>query len=147
MIIFFSSDIYCLTFTCWSTMSSGLHILYRFIIGILCFFHLIHIRMVAKVAIIFIDITGNHIKTPEFSHGALSLAGCGDGLTSVDLIPCIRVITAVPWPPKIQVVISAIVVYLDVWDSASHLGLLKCLFRGKMVKIQCIVNMCCFNSA
>jgi hypothetical protein len=60
-----------------------------------CFFLLIHIRNIAILALIPIDITGSQVKPLEFSRGPSSPAGGGNAIAFVTFIldihaaPCI----------------------------------------------------------
>jgi len=56
------------------------------------------------------------------------------------------VITAACVNPKMQFVIRAILIYRDVLVSESDPRLLKCHFRGQIVKMNSIVNMCWFQA-
>jgi hypothetical protein len=51
-----------------------------------------------------------------------------------------------PWHPEMQYMMRAIVVYWDVWDSASNLSFLKRHYRGQTVKKNSIVNPRCFHA-
>ena len=51
-----------------------------------------------------------------------------------------------PWHPEMKFVIHAIVVYRDVWVSASNLRLLKPHFEGQIIKKISIVNSRCFHA-
>jgi hypothetical protein len=92
-----------------------------------CFFGLIliRIRIIAILARIPIDITGSHVKPPEFSHRALWLAGGVDGIALVASLTIVLEISGGSCHAELQFIIRAIVVYWDVWDIASDLRLLK----------------------
>jgi len=92
------------------------------------------------------DIAGSQGKPLKFSHGPSSPAGGGDGISLVAFITFIFVIPAAPWHPEMQFVICAIVVYRDVWVSASDLRLLKRYFGGQIVKMNRIVKSRCFHA-
>jgi len=113
-----------------------------------CFFLLIRIRIriVAILALIPVDITGSQVKPLEFSRGPSSPAGGADGIVLVAFVTFIFVIPAAPWHPEMKFVIRAIVVYRDVWVSASDLRLLKRHFGGQIVKKNSIVNTRCFRA-
>jgi len=77
IIVFYRSEIYSLIFTLSRTMPLVLHILRWSIIGLQCIFLLIHIRIVAILALIPVDITAS--AKCIFVSGSLQkcLRGCG----------------------------------------------------------------------
>ena len=141
IIVFYKSEIYCPIFTLSSTMPSVLHILHWSIIEMRCFFLLI--RIIAILALIPVDIAGSHVKPLEFSRSPSSPAGGGDGIAFVTLI---LEISAAPWYPEMQFVIHEIVVYRDVWVSASDLRFLHRHFGGQLIKKNSVVNTRCFHA-
>ena len=118
------------------------------IIGFWCLFAPIRIQIyiVAILAVIPIDISVSEIKPLEFSRGLPSPAGGGDGIALIFSFTFIFVIATAPWLPEMQFVIQAIVVYREVWVSASDPRLLKRHFGGQIVKKNTIVNTCCFHA-
>jgi hypothetical protein len=68
------------------TMPSVLYIMPGFIIGLRCFCLLIHIRIIAILALISVDSTSSPVIPPEFSRGPSLPAGSGDGIAFVTLI-------------------------------------------------------------
>jgi len=80
------------------------------------------------------------------SRGPSSPAGGGDGIALVDFVTFDFVIPATPLLPEMEFVIRAIVVYRDVWVSASDLRLLMRYFRGLIVKMKRIANTRCFHA-
>jgi len=154
IIVFYWSHIYSPIFTLSSTMPSVLHILHWSIMCLQCFFLLIRIGIVTILTLIPvtilvlipIDIAGSEVKPLEFHCGPLSPAGGGDGIAIVAFITFIFVIPTAPWHHEIKFVICAIVVYRDVWVSASDLRLLKRHFGGQIIRKNSIVNTRCFHA-
>ena len=146
IIVFYRSEIYCSILTLSSTMPSVLHILCWSIISLQCFFLLIYIRFVPIIAVIPVDIAGSQVKLLEFSRSPSLPDGGWDGIPLVAFITFIFIIPSALWHPEMQFVIHAIVVYRDVWVSASDLRLLKCHFRGQIVQKNSIVNTSCFHT-
>ena len=128
------------------TMPSVLHILRWSIIGLRCFFLRLRIRIIALLALIPVDIAGSQVKPLSFSYGPSSTAGGGHGITHVAFITFIIIITAAPWRPEMKFIIHAIVVYRNVWVSASDLRLLKRHFGGQLLKQNSILNTRCFHT-
>jgi hypothetical protein len=107
-----------------------------------CVFLLIHICIIAILALIPVYIIGFQVKAPEFSHGPLSPAGGGDGITFVTFLVGIP---AADWDPEMKSIIFVIIVYRDVSVSASDLRFLKRHFRGQLVKKNSLVNTHCVH--
>jgi len=121
IIVYYWSEIYSPIFTVSSTMPSVssimpsvLQILHWSIIGLRCFILLIHICMVALIALIPVDIAGSQVKPLGFSCSPCSPTGGGDSISLVNVVISIFVIRAAPWHPKIMVVIRTIVVYRNI---------------------------------
>jgi len=110
-------------------------------IGLWSFILVICISIIAILTLIPVDISGLQAKPLECSCGPSSLAGSGDDNLRIAFINIIFVIPAAPWYPEMLFLISAIVVYGDVWVSASNLRLLRHHFGGQIVKTTRIVNM------
>jgi len=91
------------------TALSVLHTLRSSIIGLRCFFLLIHIRVIPILTFIHFDITGSEVKSLEFSRGPSSPDCGGDAITLVAFVTFIFVISAAPWHPKMQFVMHAMV--------------------------------------
>jgi len=111
-----------------------------------CFFLLSRIHIVTIVTLIAVHITPSQVKPLELSWGPSWPAGGGDGSAPVDFITFIVVILAAPWYPEMQFIIRRIVVYQDVWVSASNLRFLKRHLGGQIVKKDRIVNTRCFRA-
>jgi hypothetical protein len=62
-----------------------------------CFFILIHILVVAILAVKPVDITASHLKSLGISWEMLSQAGDGDGVAHLAFIIIIFDIPAAPW--------------------------------------------------
>jgi hypothetical protein len=111
-----------------------------------CFFLLLPVGIIAILGLISVDITGSQVKPLEFSRGPMSPAGAGDGVALVALDTFFFAISAAPWHPEMQFVIRAIVVYWDVWVSASDHRFLKRHLGCQIVKKDSMVNTRCFRS-
>jgi len=119
---------------------SVLHILRWSIIGLQCLFLHICFHIIASLDLIPVDITGSQDPALEFIRGPSSPAGGGDDLTFITFM---LIIAAAPWHADMQFVIRAIVVYRDVWVSASDLRVLKRPFGGQIVNRDRIVSTHC----
>jgi hypothetical protein len=73
------------------------------------------------------------------------LVGDGDGIAHVDFIMFIFANPAAVSYPEMKLVIDAIVVYWDVWVSASDHRLIKQHFECQIMKKKKIVNACGFH--
>jgi len=147
----FRSEIYCPILTLSSTMPSVsstmpsvLEILHWSIMGLQRFFLVTYIHIVAIIALIPFDITRSQAKPLDFCCHPQCPAVGGDRFALVDFITILFEILAAPWHPKMQCIIRTIVVYWDIWVSASEHRLLKRHFGGQIVKKNSIVNTCCF---
>jgi hypothetical protein len=104
------------------------------------------IRIVTILALIPVVITASQVKPLEVRRG-LSSPACGvDGIAIVAFITFIFIIPTAPRHPEMKFVICAIVVYLDVWVSASDLRLHKRHIGGQIVMKNSIVNPRCFQA-
>ena len=128
------------------TMPSVLYIQNGSIIGLQCLLLLSRSLIIAILALIPVDINCSQVKLLEFSYSPLSPADSGDGVTLIAFITFIFEIPTSPWHPKMQLVIRAIVVYRDVWVSASDSRFLKRHFGGQIVRNKIIVNTRCFHT-
>jgi hypothetical protein len=109
-------------------------------------FLLIRIRIIAVVALVPVHISASQVKPLEFSCGPSSPADYGDGIVLVDFVTFIVVILAAPSDPEMQIIIRTIVVYRDVWVSASDLRLLTHHLGGQILRKNSIVNMRWFRA-
>jgi hypothetical protein len=105
-----------------------------------CFILPIHIRIVAILTLIPVDITDSQVNPVVFSRGLSSPAGSGHGIPHVAFVTFILGIPAECRLPKLKIVVQAIIRYCNFSVSASDLRLLKRDFRGQIIKKNTIVN-------
>jgi len=127
-------------------MPSVLHILRWSIIGLQCLFLLIHIRIIAIVTLIPINVAGTQVKCFKFSQSLMLPAGGKDSIALAAFITFILVSSGAPWHREMQFVIHAIVVYRDVWVCSSGPRLLKHLFGCQILIKYRIVNTRWFHA-
>jgi hypothetical protein len=105
-----------------------------------CFFLTIRYCTIAILTLTPFDIGGSQFNALKVSHGPSSPPGGRDGIVHLTFDTFIFVNPLALWHPEMKLVICAIVVYRDVWVSASDPRFLKLHFRGQIVKKNSIPN-------